>query len=401
MEFVTTFGFPSWGDKLSPCPCCWATMEDWDEIAGISLISLPWAEKTFQDYDAACTACEHWITIPDAAVHSAIKAALVFDKSTDGGGRKIDARGRALVIDFPSLGLKAGDRLEPHPGMMDIADFDRLPVGSLALFWRRSSETGVRRRNPLFDEETGIVPSKVFYPDWLHDQALGVDKWYIVTLFHRLVSVNAFGVSGRDAAARFQESANRIKDLLFPWYETAEGPQYSKRSHFSAEIFGTTEKHLLHTFGEEALGLLCFTPVLLQQFGGALPAVERANLERMGQGLIGMYRITMSAMHMGPLPTIQAQAYCDHAKSVWQARRALNMPFKPKYHRMAHTVKMLLTHGSPWVWGCWRDEAENKVFKKIAFSAHRLVWHKRILATHRAGFGLRRGIAARMKRRRR
>ena len=45
MEFVTSFGFPSWGDASSPCPCCWATKQDWDEIAGISLLSLPWGEK--------------------------------------------------------------------------------------------------------------------------------------------------------------------------------------------------------------------------------------------------------------------------------------------------------------------------------------------------------------------
>ena len=358
-------------------------------LRGSDSSACPGKKNTLQPYSAACTACEMWVKIPDAATHRELKAALAYDKST-GGGNKKDARGRALLIDVPGLGLKAGDRLEPSPTLVDVAEFDRLPVGTPVLFWRRPSETICRHRNPIFCEETGIVPNRVFDPDWLHDQGLGLFKFYLTTLFHRLVIVNAMGVSGRDASSRRQESANRIKDILFPWYETEEGRRFAPCYNFAADIFGTEEKHTLGAYGEETLGLLCFSPVLLQRFGGALPAAERDNLERMGQGLIGMYRITIDNMYMGPLPVGVAQAYCDHAKTVWQARRALDMAFKPKYHRLAHTVKMLLTHGSPYVWGCWRDETENKVFKKIAFAAHRSVWHKRILATHRAGFGLRR-----------
>lgn len=45
MEFVTSFGFPSWGDASNPCPCCWCTKGNIDSIAGISPLTLPWQEK--------------------------------------------------------------------------------------------------------------------------------------------------------------------------------------------------------------------------------------------------------------------------------------------------------------------------------------------------------------------
>lgn len=347
------------------------------------------ARKTIEEYEDACTACEHWITIPDAATHIRLRAALAYDKSTEGGGRKKDARGRALLIDFPDLDLRTGDRLEPNPTLMDVGDFDGLPVGSRVLFWRRESETMCRRRNPVFNRDTGVVPSSVFCPDWLHDQALGLQKFYLVTLFHRLVEVNAMGFFGRTVAARFQESTQRLKTLLYPWYKTEEGKHFAPMPNFGAEIFGTSESHVLGAYGEETLGLLNFSPVLLRHFGHALADDTRRQLERMGQGLIGIYRITVTWKEMGEIPADVCQRYCDCAKLVWQARRALGIPFKPKYHRLAHSVKMLWTHGSPYVWGCWRDETENRVLRRVALAAHALVWHQRVLATHRAAFGLR------------
>ena len=160
----------------------------------------------------------------------------------------------------------------------------------------------------MFSEETGIAPARVFYPDWLHDLALGVFKFYCVTLFHRLVAANAFMASG-DASARLKASAARIRDLLYPWYdaEQAAGRKWARAPRIAAETFGPDEHSTLALYGEETLGLLHFCPTLLDGFGAHLPARECDQLQRLGRSLIGIHTIIVDHKQMGPLPTQAAQ----------------------------------------------------------------------------------------------
>ena len=230
-----------------------------------------------------------------------IRAALQYDR------RKKGSRGRALIVDLPRLGLRRGDRLEPGPDLVDVALFDSLEPGPACnvTFWRRSLETMVRRRNPLFSEETGITPDKVFMPDWLHDLALGVDKWFVVTVYHRLVGVNAFAVNG----ALHQESVGRIREMLHSWYdeEDAAGRKWARCPSLKPETFGLDENSTLGLYGEETLGLLHFAPRLLQRFGDRLPARDRTLLERLGNALIGIHAIIVGNKQMGKLPAGVAQ----------------------------------------------------------------------------------------------
>ena len=107
MEFVTTFGFPSWMTVMNPCPLCKCTRLNMGEIAGVSLRALPWELKLWQDYVNACQACETWIDITEKRTLREIRVALAYDKSKEG------SRGRALTKSFPTLvpPLRAGDRL--------------------------------------------------------------------------------------------------------------------------------------------------------------------------------------------------------------------------------------------------------------------------------------------------
>ena len=52
------------------------------------------------------------------AEHRALAAALRLDKRQDGAG------GRALLRDFPVLGLAHGNRVEPCVLLPDVAQFD-------------------------------------------------------------------------------------------------------------------------------------------------------------------------------------------------------------------------------------------------------------------------------------
>ena len=64
-----------------------------------------------------------------------------------------------------------------------------------------------------------MIPHKVFSPDWLHALAVGVYKDYLTTLWHRLVEVNLFRVSGTGTAARLQESIGHVTSIRSGWYQ--------------------------------------------------------------------------------------------------------------------------------------------------------------------------------------
>eukprot|EP00974_Lingulodinium_polyedra_P079769 7723646-Lingulodinium_polyedra.AAC.1 len=73
-----------------------------------------------------------------------IKALLRYDK------RRAGARGRCLMQDIPSLGVEAGDRLEPQLGLVDISQFEELSVPCEVILWRQPNETIAKHRCPLF-----------------------------------------------------------------------------------------------------------------------------------------------------------------------------------------------------------------------------------------------------------
>ena len=100
-EFVSTFGFPSWATQASPCPLCWRTRANWSEIAGINAISLPWPEKSWNDYNDACAKCEIWARVPPA-LWRRFRGLLQYDK--------IEARKSWTLLDRsdPGIGLVPG-----------------------------------------------------------------------------------------------------------------------------------------------------------------------------------------------------------------------------------------------------------------------------------------------------
>ena len=100
-----------------------------------------------------------------------------------------------------------------------------------------------------------------------------------------------------------------------------------------------------------------------------------------------MYLLIVSRKEMGEVPPDERQRFSDHVKVAWHAVRELGMTFKPKKHALSHMMFQMSTSGSPYSWGCWRDETCNMALRKVARAAHRLVWHRRILNSHRASFG--------------
>ncbi len=347
-------------------------------------MSLPWALKMIEDYEAACSACERWVVVDTVALLRKVRGSLAYDK------RKIGGRGRCLTVDIAELGLCKGDRLSPHPGMADTAQLDdAAPSPGLALlFWRPSCETSVRRRNPLFSAITGIVPEDVFVVDWLHACSLGVYKVFLSFLWHALFAANMFGLAPSTAEALFAVNVGRVRELLFTWYaeEAEKGRDHTRCQNLTPEMVAGDA---LGTWGAETNGLLLFSVSLMRRFGERLPAEQRRHLGRGLASLVGVH-IIISTHKTGMLPTGVVQELADYWKEHLHAVRALGITFKPKHHSMAHVVGKVIKHGAPHLWANWVDEKENHELAQQALIAHRSVWGRRLLSTHRLAYGTRR-----------
>ena len=93
------------------------------------------------------------------------------------------------MLDLPDLNLRAKDRLEPHPLLMDVDLFDRVAQFPYrALFWRRSLETRCRHRNPLWDPEIGITLERLMV-DKLHTLHMGPAMSYVCHVLWQLILV--------------------------------------------------------------------------------------------------------------------------------------------------------------------------------------------------------------------
>ena len=100
-ELAHTFGLPTWSDATAPCPFCDCTSLTLHAWQGASLDGIPWQERSKEDYEHSCLACEIWVE-PSEWEWRFLRSALVYDDD-----------GRELSLPAPELGLEVGDRLEP------------------------------------------------------------------------------------------------------------------------------------------------------------------------------------------------------------------------------------------------------------------------------------------------
>ena len=113
-EYASTLGFPTWHDGMRPCFACNSNAGNMYGVACIELDNFPWRPNIAEDYWQACERCEIRMVLSQEA-HQLICPLLKYDK------RQTGKHGLALIGSIVSLGLEVGDRLEPSPGLPDIA----------------------------------------------------------------------------------------------------------------------------------------------------------------------------------------------------------------------------------------------------------------------------------------
>jgi hypothetical protein len=165
-ELVNSIGMTSWEHGTHPCPFCFCPKDELGHYKTMTPLAVPHAAKTSEHYDAACKAAEIRLNLSSVDI-LLIRPKLTMEK------RKGQSRGRVLIVDVPTLGLKKGDRLEPSAGFPDICNFGPSQAPRATTFWRIAGQTMVRWRNPLFQEGTGIGVEDCGI-DWLHGMSTGV-----------------------------------------------------------------------------------------------------------------------------------------------------------------------------------------------------------------------------------
>ena len=264
-EFAYTMALASWATAGYPCFECFALRSEWMRDLELDAMSYPFQLVTQDDYDAACGACEHYVTVVSQEMHHALSRILMYDNRDDTRG----AHGRALTVDFPALGLLRGDRLEPFELLQDVGlGFDMLdefPVQ--VLFWRPSSETRAKHRNPFFRRRAHVGLATLL-EEWLHCFHLGILKDFNTQLVWELLLSDAFRVPYRgdrapSAHEYLEDGCELLRAGLLTWYKKQEPGDYTEYQEFSYKMIGTANKRCLKAKGAELKGLLFYFVSLL------------------------------------------------------------------------------------------------------------------------------------------
>jgi hypothetical protein len=334
-EVVRTFGFPQWNDVLHPCPWCLAPLECLNDVRGYSPLGMPAPTTTAEVYEAGVTACELTVALSAAAMKQ-VRAALVFDKKKDGG-----ARGRALAIDLPALGLSRGLRLEPTAEFPDIANFHAGQWPRTVTFWDRQKETVTRQRNPLFNtRRTGITVTDLGI-DWLHALSLGVFQVIVGLFLRELLDANAWRVAG-GTGGKLELGVARLKGEMDLWYseEERQGRYVTRVQDLVASMIGPRSDPGVSLHASETNHLLRFAhSVLLPKYGHVL-GDRLVPFRTAIDDVICILDIIKA--HPNRVPPRDVQVWCDRAMSHIRAIKALGVRPKPKHHQMLEMGPRLL-----------------------------------------------------------
>jgi hypothetical protein len=235
-------------------------------VTGLSPVSFPHRLLTLGDYRDRVARCEVWKTFT-AREAVQLQALLEFDR------RKNGVHGRALKADI--VGMLKGDRLEPHARFPDVSR--DVPVGTPVLFWRSSAEHGIKHRNPLFDDETGIDPTRTISIDPLHCLSLGVFQSFIAALVAELIwKSNVWRLPGNADENRLA-GTRRLSGELFAWYaaEAKAGRHHTRVQCLDPGMFGTEKKPKCKLHGAETNGVLEFSVELIRRHGPVMRQSDR------------------------------------------------------------------------------------------------------------------------------
>lgn len=344
-------------------------------VAGLNPTDTTWPLNTHQDIENATAACEVNVVLSEAQ-HREVVSALRYNSEKNG------PRGRALTRDFPSLDLRAGDRLEQTWSLWDVSDFDqetRFPMR--ATFWRRAAETRTSFRNPLWDQAIGLSHD-ILAIDILHTLYLGPALTLVGEVFWYIVDANVWGLASSETskARRWQLNIQNLRNMMNEYYRLRR--QGTRRP--ITELQDLTLSMLGNKKGAEpnfkAAETKHLLPFLLQLLTStpAFPEPARKNYLEATRAMSEIVRI----MDEGPanLDVMEIGGLLEAYKKFFRYAQFAGIRAKPKLHLLAHIFMRARRMGNPTCYGTFEDEGLNAVLRNIGAVAHRTVWEYRVFA---------------------
>eukprot|EP00971_Amphidinium_carterae_P067549 1337747-Amphidinium_carterae.1 len=252
-ELCTTMGLVSWSSSRFPCFFCKCKREGLQQDLETADSH---EERTFSEYKSACDACE--IVLSDLLDEDwlALKTKLASDLRKNGN------RGRCLTTDYPKLGLRKGDRLEPSIACADWSVFEGNTKPAGAVFWRVANETCTKHRNPLFDESLYTTVQQSATVDILHCMALGTFQVLVSECLWCALDNNVFAVAASGEHVRRVQGLSQVMAQLQAWYKVFPakhaGDVLTKIGDLSIEMLGSKEQPKLKLKGHETVCMLMF-----------------------------------------------------------------------------------------------------------------------------------------------
>ena len=374
-EFCHSLGFPTWQSWFHPCFCCGVRRDALYNFGAITMLDTGWGDAVV--YEQACAQCEIivWVT---EEVRGAIMGIgeLFYDKRERGYG------GRALrndVVISDQLTLRAGDRLEPTPELVDVGEFETKPVPYRAKFWRRrlapdgACMDAVNHRNPLFSEELGTSPERTLAIDTLHTLYSGVIMRFNATAIWAVIESNPWQCQGTEEV-QHDRTLGLIRAHQENWYKRNDVPPDMRLGCLTMAMIGDKEAPELKTKAAETGILLGWAIALLGEH-------ERA--VHMGTELLASGNALASYMELlDASPRVVDFATCtkllDYCLRHLILFGAAGGVYTPKHHLFVHMTLKIEVHGNPKHHSTFVDETLNGAVALVAGKAHRANWESRI-----------------------
>ena len=365
--------FCQWSSLLNPCFCCWARKAQLYEVGDTSPLQGPFAEKTPQQYDDACAACEVVVCVPNEETKARLIAALRYDKRDRG------SHGRSLREHFPALGLLQGDRLEPSTYLANVGKLETKPAPCTLLFWRLGKETVCKHRCPLFSV-TGVTLLSLSL-DILHALNLGVYKAFCCSAIWACIESDVWGDAATTASARGELGARRVREQLFAWYNAQKTTRPFETLHeltdLTVGMIGEQNAQSLSTKAAETGTLLGFCRDLVREHQAKL-GDRGPYLVAVGDALVTVRDVMKNSPRR--MAAHDVQRLVDAAKQAFILRSYAHIPSTPKWHLMLHIVARARHHGNPTSYATFLDEGANGTVADMARNCHRSTWHISLLA---------------------
>lgn len=179
-----------------------------------------------------------------------------------------------------------------------------------------------------------------------------------------------------------------MKTRLWSWYSQQRRlkRQVVALQNLTANMMGNEPGDGMGFHGGETNYILEFThTVLLAEYVGQLE--QGAALQRAGEALCTLRKL-MQDCPRGNFNVGQTQDFVANAKKALRVFVQLGLHTKPKVHELAHMAHLIRTRGAPGNWGAWYEEGLNRWTARISKSAHRAVWHTRVLSEFEQAYGL-------------